>query len=412
VTSDEAATVALPLHVRRLLTLAVAPFALAAVIALVLLWPAHAHPRAARDLGQADQVVDATVEDVSPLTCQGGGRCFSVSISITSGPDKGEVAILPDMSFGPGSPRLDLGDRIVVGRTIDPTDQRVFYSFADFQRRTPLLALSLLFALIVVGVARWRGIAALIGLGVTAAVLLRFTLPAILEGRSPVAVSLTAGAVILFVVLYLAHGFNGRTTTALLGTLASLALTAALAAGFVAATRLSGLSSEEATYVQVLTDKVSVTGLLLAGIVIGALGVLNDVTVTQASAVWEIHAANPTRGARQLYRAGMRVGRDHIASVVDTLVLAYAGASLPLLIIFTYSGQRTGTVLTSDVVAEEVVRTLVGSVGLIASVPITTALAALVVTRPPRPPHSATPPPDDAAELEETGPRRPTRPPC
>ncbi|MDQ1446305.1 MAG: hypothetical protein QOI20_2769 [Acidimicrobiaceae bacterium] len=373
--------VVLPRHVRRLLAIAIAPFAVATAVAVMVLWPAHTHPKAATDLGQPGRVVNATVGDVSAATCQGGGRCFTVFITITSGPDKGETAVLSDLSFGPGSPRLNDGDRIVVGRTVDPTNQRVFYSFADFQRRTPLLLLLVFFALVVAGVARWRGIAALIGLGITGAVLLRFTIPAILEGESPVAVSLTAGAVILFVVLYLAHGFNGRTTTALLGTLASLGLTAVLASGFVAASHLSGLSSEEATYVQFLTDKVSVTGLLLAGVVIGALGVLNDVTVTQASAVWEIHAANPTRGMRALYRSGMRVGRDHIASVVDTLVLAYAGASLPLLIIFTFSGQHAGTVLTSDVVAEEVVRALVGSIGLIASVPITTALAAFVVTR-------------------------------
>jgi uncharacterized membrane protein len=376
----------LPQHVRRALAIAVAPFALATLIAVVVLWPAHTHPKAPAALGQADQLVNATVEQVDATPCPGsGGRCATVYLTITSGPDRGDTNLLPDLSFGPGTPELHRGDRIVVGRTVDRTTEQVYYYFADFQRGTPLLVLAIAFAVVVVGVARWRGLAALAGLGVTALVLVRFTIPAILDGESPVAVSLAAGAVILFVVLYLAHGLNARTTIALLGTLAALALTAALAAVFVAASHLTGLSSEEATYIQVLTTKVSVTGLLLAGMVIGSLGVLNDVTVTQASAVWEIHAANPARTARDLYRSGMRVGRDHIASVVDTLVLAYAGASLPLLIIFTFSNQHLGNVLTSDVVAEELVRTLVGSLGLVASVPITTALAAFVVTLHERP---------------------------
>ena len=189
------------------------------------------------------------------------------------------------------------------------------------------------------------------------------------------------GALIMIAVLYLAHGINGRTTIALLGTLGTLAVTAALAAAFVAATRLTGGASEEAIYVQVLSSKVDLSGLLLGGIVIGSLGVLNDVTVTQASAVWEIHIANSSRGIVALWRSGMRVGRDHIASVVYTLVLAYAGASLPLLLIFSTSHLSATNLLTSEIVAEELVRGLVGSIGLVASVPVTTALAPFVVTR-------------------------------
>jgi uncharacterized membrane protein len=372
----------LPPRLRRLLAIAIAPFAIATVVATVVLWPADRHPKSATtlDLGRPADLVDATVEDITPSQCS-GSPCVDVYVSVTSGPDKGEAAILGDQTIGPGAPTLKKGDKVVLGRTIDPTDKRVYYYFSDFQRRTPLLFLAILFAVIVIGVARWRGIAALAGLGFTGLVLITFTIPAILEGKSPVAVSLAGGALILFVVLYLAHGINGRTTVALLGTLGSLALTGALAAAFIAATRLTGLSSEESTYVQVLTTRVSGTGLILAGVVIGSLGVLNDVTVTQASAVWEIHTANPTRGALALYRSGMRVGRDHIASVVDTLVLAYAGASLPLLILFTLSNQHLGTVLTGEVVSEEIVRTLVGSIGLVASVPLTTALAAFVVSR-------------------------------
>jgi uncharacterized membrane protein len=179
--------------------------------------------------------------------------------------------------------------------------------------------------------------------------------------------------------VYVAHGVSARTTTALLGTLGSLALTALLAAVFVSATHLTGLASEETTSLQSAVGDVSLSGLVLAGIVIGSLGVLNDVTVTQASAVWEVHAANPSQSRRRLYSSGMRVGRDHIASTVYTLVLAYAGASLPLLILFSVAGQNLTNVLTGDLVGVEIVRTLVGSIGLVAAVPLTTALAAIVV---------------------------------
>jgi uncharacterized membrane protein len=242
-----------------------------------------------------------------------------------------------------------------------------------------LFALALLFAVVVVAVGRWRGLAALVGLVITAVVLVRFAIPAILDGESPVAVALVSSAAIIFVVIYVAHGLSPRTTTALLGTLAGLGLTAVLAAAFVAASHLTGLSSEETTSLQTAVGDVPLQGIVLAGVIIGSLGVLNDVTVTQASAVWEIHAANPERPRRDVYRAGMRVGRDHIASTVYTLVLAYVGASLPLLLLFSVANQRLSSILTGDLVAQEIVRALVGSVGLVATVPITTALAAFVV---------------------------------
>jgi uncharacterized membrane protein len=242
-----------------------------------------------------------------------------------------------------------------------------------------MLLLAVLFGVLVVAVGRWRGLAALVGLALTALVIVRFVIPSILENNSPVAVAIVGSAAIIFVVIYVAHGFNPKTTTALLGTLASLALTAGLAAVFVAATHLTGLSSEETTSLQSTLGNVPLQGLILAGVIIGSLGVLNDVTVTQASSVWEIHSANPERPARDLYRAGMRVGRDHIASTVYTLVLAYAGASLSLLILFSLSNQHAVNVLTGDLVGQEIVRALVGSIGLVASVPLTTALAVVVV---------------------------------
>jgi uncharacterized membrane protein len=298
-----------------------------------------------------------------------------------SGPQRGHSAELGDLVVGPGNPALHAGDHIVVADYVDPTDGTHHYSFSDFKRTSSLVWLALAFVVLVVAVARWRGLAAIAGLGITALVLLRFVVPAVLGGESPVAVSLVGGALIMIAVLYLAHGVNGRTTIALLGTLGTLAVTAALAAAFVAASHLTGGASEEAIYVQVLSNKVDLSGLLLGGIVIGSLGVLNDVTVTQASAVWELHETDPTQSRARLFAAGMRIGRDHIASTVYTLVFAYAGTALPVLLLINIAHAPLGGVLTSEPLAEEVARTLVGSIGLVLAVPLTTAVATALVGR-------------------------------
>jgi len=244
-------------------------------------------------------------------------------------------------------------------------------------------------AVVVLG--RWRGLRALLGLAISVLVLVVFVLPAILEGQSPLLVAVVGSAAIMLVALYLAHGLSLMTTTAVLGTLASLGLTALLARLFVSAAQLTGFSTEEASILQLSAEQVNIQGLILGGIVIGSLGVLDDVTVTQASAVAELRLANPRYGFIDLYRSALRIGRDHIASTVNTLVLAYAGASLPLLILFRQASRNVSDVLTGEVVAVEIVRTLVGSIGLVASVPITTALAAWVLSQ------RAEPQPADAA---------------
>src|SRR5919109_334122 len=222
---------------------------------------------------------------------------------------------------------------------------------------------------------RRSGLFALVGVVLSLGVLLVFVFPALLTGSAPIAVALVGTSVIAFGVLYLAHGINERTTVALLGTLASLALTAVLAVTFAGAARLSGLASEDSTTLLTFAPELDYRGLLLAAVIIGTLGVLDDVTVTQVSAVWELHRANPGQGRRQLYGSAIRIGRDHIASTVNTLILAYAAAALPLMLLFTQSGLALGDVLTTETIAVEVVQTLVGSIGLVASVPLTTTLA-------------------------------------
>jgi len=378
----------LPLDVDRLLVAVIAPLALATVVGLVVLWPDGDRPRGPGVVGEPVELVDATVEAVRPTACGPGTRatgCAVAEIRIEDGIDAGATATL-DLVPGPGQPDLAPGDAIVVGRASDPQLGTSYY-FSDFQRRAPLVVLGVLFAVVVVAVGRLRGLAALVGVAVSVALVVTFVLPALLEGSSPLAVSIVGSAAIMFVLLYLAHGVTAMTTAALVGTLASLALTGLLAGIFVEAAHLVSGGSEEATLLQFNVGQVNLQGLLLGSIIIGSLGVLNDVTVTQASAVWQLREADPAMGAGAVYRSAMRIGRDHIASAVDTLVLAYAGASLPLLLLFSLAENPVGEVLSGELVASELVRTLVGSIGLALSVPVTTGIAAFVVTR--RPPAPA-----------------------
>jgi uncharacterized membrane protein len=281
----------------------------------------------------------------------------------------------------PSTPTFGVGDDVVVAWSGgDPTDAGS-YQVVDFQRSGALLWLAALFAGAVLLLGRLRGLAALGALVLSFAVLLGFVLPAILSGHDPLAVAVTGSCLIMFAVLYLTHGPSARTSVAVLGTLLSLALIGLLGAVFSATARLTGIDDESANLIATLGTGVDARGLLLAGVVIGALGVLDDVTVTQTSAVWELRRADPGMGVPGLFTAAMRIGRDHVASAVNTLVLAYAGASLPLLLLFSLSGQGLGDVATTQAVGTEIVRTLVGSIGLVASVPITTALAAVVASR-------------------------------
>jgi uncharacterized membrane protein len=260
-----------------------------------------------------------------------------------------------------------------------------------------------LFAAAVVLLGRWRGLAALVGLGATMVVLLQFILPAILDGKSPVMVAVFGASAIAYLALYVAHGFRTMTTVALLGTLAALAVTVVLASVFTALADFTGLASEEAVLVQIGAENLDLSGLVLGGMVIGALGALDDMTVTQASAVWELRAANPRLKRRELSSAALRIGRDHVASTVNTLALAYAGAALPVLILFVQSRQSLGAVANSETVAVEIVRTLVGSIGLVASVPLTTWLATRVVTTDPPRRGRGRPPGNEPARSERPG---------
>lgn len=368
-------------RVRVLIAALLVPCALATLVGVVLLWPADEPAAAPGQAGQ--QLVAATVTAARPADCVEGslaGGCAALVLRMADGPLPGRD-LTQVVSVEPGTPRFAVGDGVVLEWAgTDPADPGA-YQVVDFQRDASLLWLAALFAAAVLVLGRWRGLAALAALALSFCVLLLFVLPAILAGSNPLAVAVVGSCLIMFAVLYLTHGPSARTSTAVLGTLLSLGLIAALSAAFSATASLTGLDDQTGNLIATLGTGIDARGLLLAGVVIGALGVLDDVTITQTSAVWELRRADPTMAAPALFTAAMRIGRDHVASAVNTLVLAYAGAALPLLLLFSLSGRSFGAVATSQDVATEIVRTLVGSIGLVASVPITTALAAAVASR-------------------------------
>ncbi|WP_084436306.1 YibE/F family protein [Aldersonia kunmingensis] len=305
--------------------------------------------------------------------------CTRSVIAIESGPNAGTKTLF-EIAPGPGQPDLRVGDNIRVVRGTDASGTTI-YGFDDYARGFPLLAIVLVFALVIIVVARWRGFRALLGLLFTFAVVVTFLLPALLDGKPAIPVALVAGGVILYVVLYLAHGVSMRTSSALLGTLAAMLLAAVLSWATIRLTHLTGLSEEQNTNVATYLQHVSITGLLLAGFIIGTIGVLNDVTITQASAAFELAALDPDSTRRTVFTATMRVGRDHIASTVYTLVFAYAGGALPLLLLFSVAGRSVNDVLVGDAVAIEIARSAVGGIALALSVPLTTGIA-VILARP------------------------------
>jgi uncharacterized membrane protein len=347
------------------------------LVGLIVLWPRGAGPTQPSDtlVRLHGEVVSATAACPPGTPATLGGDCGNATVRV------GNETVIATVPSGRSAPKISVGDRVVVIASPDPADGPTQYSVVDHDRWSALLVLVALFAAAVIAFARWRGVFSLVGLVVSFAVLLKFILPAIQHGEPPLAVSIVGAAVIMFAVIYLTHGVSVGTSVAVLGTLAALVLTGLLGYLVTGVMRLTGAGSDEAAILANVLSGVDLRGLLLAGIIIGTLGVLDDVTVTQTAIVGELSLADPTRSAKQLYRGAMRVGRAHVASVVNTIILAYAGASLPLMLLLVTAGTSTRDVLNTQVMATELVRGVVGTIGLITAVPITTALAALVTAR-------------------------------
>ncbi len=373
---------------------ALLPIAIATIVGLVLLWPTGAR----HDAGTVNLGADypkARVTAVETTKCQGANEdrradgtipdtvpCTQVTAVLTSSSEAGNVVkVWTPATIGAAD--VPTGTDLVLIHYPPTTTDQEAWAWYDFDRRIPLSGLAIAFAVAVVAVARFRGLRALVGLGIAFGVIGGFVLPAVIQGESAPLVGIVAASAIMFVVLPLAHGFTHRTTTALLGTLSGLVVTGGLGLLAAKVAHLTGTSTEESYQLSLAigrTDGSALAGIFVCGVVLAGLGVLNDVTITQASALWELRAADPTANRRSLFTSAMRIGRDHIASTVYTIAFAYAGAALPVLLlveVFQYPLLQT---LTSGVFAEEIARTAVSSIGLVLAIPITTAIGALVVT--------------------------------
>ncbi len=365
----------------RTLNAIVIGIAVATVFGAALLWPTG---DAQNDRQQVRfEYPDATLSSIVAINCPGitsvtTVTCRLLEAKLTSGSRSGETVLVYIQETDPVAPLLAVGDDVVLTYNAAALEDFRF-QFVDYQRGGSLWMLVILFVVVVVALGRWHGVRALAALAISLFVLMAGVLPSLLRGNDAIQVALVGAALIGFVALYLTNGINMASTVALLGTFAALVVTATLAWIFTDLAKLTGLTDDAQQTLRFTASGVNLRDLIIAGSVIGALGVLDDVTVTQVSAVTELRRANPSMTRRELYGAALRIGRDHVASTINTLVLAYAGASLPLLLIYVQADTPLGRVFGTEVVATEIIRTLVGTIGLVIAVPITTALAAAVI---------------------------------
>ncbi|MCW2804187.1 MAG: hypothetical protein QOF52_2327 [Propionibacteriaceae bacterium] len=372
----------------RIMVVVLIPLAIWTLAGLIAFWPGNvsSHIRTDLSLYSVPGVTypTARITTVTQVSCEGmvgstpgvaDQNCANIGAQLTEGPEKGQTVEVPlnNAVFSSGT---KVGQKVKLLRL--PVDgQPATYQFADFERTTPLIVLTLLFAVAVVAVARWRGLASLIGLGFAGFILVKFMFPALVAGSNPVLIGLVGSSAIMFVVLYAAHGFSARTTTALLGTLFGLILSAVLGWGATKWAHLTGASSEDDLVLAATAPDLRLTSVVICGIIVAGLGVLNDVTITQASAVWELADSDPDQ--QKLFSRAMRIGRDHIASTVYTIAFATAGAVLPVLLLIVIYNRPLFEVIQTEMFASEIIRTVVGSIGLVLAVPLTTAIGVAVV---------------------------------
>jgi uncharacterized membrane protein len=360
----------------RVLCGAFGALALLTVIGLVALWPGDLPGGEQQAFGGRTRAAEVTATRVVGCPGPAAQRCRQIGVRVTDGPDTGRRATL-DLGPVTVTPALEPGDKVRVQRS--EAGGAGGYDYVDVDRRLPILWLAIVLAVLAVAVARWRGALALLGVGLSLVLVVTFLVPAILNGSDPVLVSLVAALAVMFVTLLLTYGPGAQSLAAALGIGLSLLLAALVGHAFVDATHLDGRTGE----LPVAALGVSLQGIVLAGMVIGALGVLTDMAVSQASAVTALRQADPSLGPRALYRGAFAVGRDHLSATIHTLVLAYVGAALPLILVLRDAHVGFTDSVNGQIVAEPVVATLVGAIALVAAVPLTTALAAVLVARVP-----------------------------
>ncbi|MBC9927841.1 MULTISPECIES: YibE/F family protein [unclassified Leucobacter] len=362
---------------------------LATVASMLLLWPQSGQVSpAAHSSGAEGTIVTARVSSSEPVACaddgmpqaevtapEGGAECTVVRATLPVG--ETVTFTLDDRQSAQRPPHEGDTVKLVEYAPQSMPDAKPTYAFYDYPRGAPMVFVALAFVAIVIAVGRWRGALSLVGVAIAIALLVTFVLPAILAGKPPVLVASVGSIGIMIVVLYLAHGVSHRTTAALFGSVFGILFTAVAGLWVTRWLRFTGIGSTEDTILMVAIPGLRMSDLLTATIVIAGLGVLNDITVSQASAVWEMRALNPHLSKRRIYASAMRVGRDHIASSIYTLVFAYTGSMLVvLLLLYTYPRDLL-ELITSEQIAQEVIRTLIGATGLVLAMPVTTAFSVL-----------------------------------
>jgi len=371
---------------RTALLVALGLAAVATVIGLIVWWPSGdaSEVESAQFAAEGVTFPVGEVREVGepcPLQEAPPEGCGLITVEVD---DRTVEVQAPPEVFAAG---LAPGDSVELQKVPGADGREAAYSYFATDRDGTLMWLLLVFLVVVLAVARWRGLFALIGLAFGAAVVWRFLLPALLDGSPGVGVALTGASAIMFVVLYMTHGISLRTSTALAGTLVGIAITALLGVVAVADARLTGISDDAGGLLRAYGGGLDFSSLLGCALVIAGLGVLNDVTITQASAVWELRAASAHASRREIYSGAMRIGRDHVASTIYTIVFAYVGTALLVLLLLSIYDRSIVDLRSTEQLAEEIVRTLVTSIGLVLAVPITTALGALVAA--PRPVRTA-----------------------
>ena len=314
---------------------------------------------------------------------EGGEQMYQkLIITITNGDFKGEkVEVENGSSASLQEIIYEVGDTVYLSYTRDQDSKAVFF-ITDYDRSNGLAILFLLFVLLILLIGFKKGALSIISLLISFAIIFIFVLPQIQAGKDPVLIAILSSIVIIPITFYLSHGFQLKTTISIVGTFISLVITGLLAVYFVNLVNLTGGASEEALFLQNIGGTVyNLRDLLLAGIIIGTMGVMDDVTVSQTSIVFQLYDLKKKITFGELFSRSIKVGKDHISSMVNTLVLVYTGVSMPLLLLFMNNPRPFEELLSYELVATEIVRMLVGSIGLIIAVPITTALACYVLTK-------------------------------
>lgn len=318
-------------------------------------------------------------KDIQPMGQQNWQLYQKLELHITKGSIKDRKIIIENgLLLMTNVQKYTEGENVMVSFSKDHKGNDNFY-ISDYMRRDALMWLFIIFIALTIYIAKWRGISSLLGMGLSFLVIFFYILPNILSGSNPVQVSIIGSFIIVPLTFYFSHGFNKKTTVAIIGTVIALTITGLLANFFIEMAKLTGFASEEASFLQIAKQGViDMKGLLLAGIIVGTLGVLDDITISQSAIVFQLKEANSKLKFDDLYKRAMNIGQDHISSMVNTLILVYTGAALPLLLLFINNPHPFSEIINYELIADEIIRTLVGSIGLILSVPITTFLASFV----------------------------------